>query len=101
MTGGKSRTRVHYAQRCRIGDVIPVVERGLGHRFPVVLRLAGQQSQRGLDIDVFTSRAVDRGGDSYGHGFGEDNLLWLKRNHRTHSHPFLEVIEGFIRRLNL
>ena len=42
MTGGESRACVHHAQRCRISDVTPVVERGMGHRFPVVLRLTAE-----------------------------------------------------------
>jgi len=70
-----------------------VIERGLGHRFPVVLRLTAEQSQRGLDINVLTAWAVDRGRDGDGNRLGEYDFLWLKRNHRAHSNPFLVVIE--------
>ena len=77
MTSGESCARVHHAQRCRVSDVTPVIERGMGHRFPVVLGLTAEQPEGGLDINVLSARAEDWCGDGYGHRFGEDNLLGL------------------------
>ena len=93
MTGGESGACIDYAQRRRISDVSPMVERGMGHRLPIVLRLTAEQPQCGLNIDVITARAVHRCWDSYRHRFGENDTLGLKRYHRTHSHPVFIVIE--------
>ena len=93
MTCGESCALVHYAQRCSISDVMPLVRGSMGHRLSVITRLTAEQSQRGLDTDIISTRAVDRGGDGYCHRFGEGNVLWFKREHRAHSHPVFKVIE--------
>ena len=42
ITGRESCARVYYAQRCCISDVSPIVERGMGHRLPIVLWLTAE-----------------------------------------------------------
>lgn len=93
MTCRKSCTLVHYAQRCSISDVMPLVRGGMGHRLSIISRLTAEQSQRGLDINIISTWAVDRSGDGYCHRFGEGNVLWFKREHRAHSHPVFKVIK--------
>lgn len=92
---------VNYAQRCSVSDVMPLVRGGMGHRLSIISRFTAKQSQRGLDINIISTWAVDRGGDGYGHRFGEGNVLWFKRENRTYSHPVFEVVERFVSRFNL
>ena len=92
---------VHYAQRCSVSDVMPLVRGGMGHRLSIIYWFTAEQSQRGLDINIISTCTVDRGGDGYGHRFGEGKILWFQREHRTHSHPVFEVVEWFISSFNL
>ena len=93
MTCRESCTLVHYAQRCGISDVMPLVRGGMGNRLSVVTWLTAEQAQRWKNVDVITTWAVDWGGDGYCHRFGEGNVLWFKCEHRANSNPLLEVIE--------
>ena len=84
---------VHYAQRCSVSDIMPLVRGGMGHRLSIISWFTAEQSQRGLDINIISTCAVDRGWDGYGHRLGEGKVLWFQREHRTHSHPVFEVVE--------
>lgn len=101
MAGRETCALVHYAQRCSVSDVMPLISGGMGHRFPIVSRLTAEQSQRRQDINIVATCAVDRGGDDYCHRFGEGNVLWFKCEHRAYSHPVFKVVKWFVGRLNL
>ena len=93
MAGRESCALVHYAQRSGVSDVMPLVRGGMGHRLSVISRLTAEQSERGLDINIISTWAVDRGGDGYCHRFREGYVLWFKCEHRAHSHPVFKVVE--------